>query len=63
MQRRLGELRSSSEIGTALESLILNQIAAGERYLVTPDQRFQQRSRSTAAARTSSGASTRTCAT
>jgi len=42
MQHRLGDLRRSSEIGTALESLILNQIAAGERYLVTPDQRFQQ---------------------
>jgi len=42
MQRRLGDLRRSSEIGTALESLILNQIAAGERYLVTPDPRFQQ---------------------
>ena len=42
MQRRLMELRRSSEIGTALESLILNQIAAGERYLVTPDPRFQQ---------------------
>ncbi|HEX6036720.1 methyl-accepting chemotaxis protein [Longimicrobium sp.] len=42
MQGRLADLRRSSEIGTALESLILNQIAAGERYLVTPDPRFEQ---------------------
>jgi methyl-accepting chemotaxis protein len=42
MQGRLADLRRSSEIGTALESLILNQIAAGERYLVTPDPQFQQ---------------------
>jgi methyl-accepting chemotaxis protein len=42
MEARLDDLRRSSEIGTQLESLILNQIAAGERYLVTPDAHFQQ---------------------
>ncbi|HSU17951.1 methyl-accepting chemotaxis protein [Longimicrobium sp.] len=36
MDERLGSLRRSTEIGSSLESLILNQIAAGERYLVTP---------------------------
>ena len=41
-ERRLADLRRSSEIGTMLESLILNQIAAGERYLVTPDPQYQQ---------------------
>jgi methyl-accepting chemotaxis protein len=41
-EKRLSDLRTSSEIGTQLESLILNQIAAGERYLVTPDAQFQQ---------------------
>ena len=41
-EKRLNDLRRSSEIGTMLESLILNQIAAGERYLVTPDPQFQQ---------------------
>jgi methyl-accepting chemotaxis protein len=41
-EKRLTDLRRSSEIGTQLESLILNQIAAGERYLVTPDPQFQQ---------------------
>ncbi|HEY0019885.1 MAG TPA: HAMP domain-containing methyl-accepting chemotaxis protein [Longimicrobium sp.] len=41
-EKRLNDLRRSSEIGTQLESLILNQIAAGERYLVTPDAQFQQ---------------------
>ncbi|HEU4880667.1 MAG TPA: HAMP domain-containing methyl-accepting chemotaxis protein [Longimicrobium sp.] len=41
-EKRLTDLRTSSEIGTQLESLILNQIAAGERYLVTPDAQFQQ---------------------
>ncbi|MBW3656942.1 MAG: hypothetical protein KY444_12655, partial [Gemmatimonadetes bacterium] len=42
MESRLSHLRTSSEIGTALESLILNQIAAGERYLVTPEAQFAQ---------------------
>ena len=41
-EKRLNDLRRSSEIGTMLEALILNQIAAGERYLVTPDAQFQQ---------------------
>jgi methyl-accepting chemotaxis protein len=41
-EKRLNDLRRSSEIGTMLESLILNQIAAGERYLVTPAPEFQQ---------------------
>jgi methyl-accepting chemotaxis protein len=41
-EKRLNDLRRSSEIGTMLESLILNQIAAGERYLVTPDPQFEQ---------------------
>ncbi|MBW3572199.1 MAG: HAMP domain-containing protein [Gemmatimonadetes bacterium] len=41
-EERLTDLRRSSEIGSQLESLILNQIAAGERYLVTPDPQFQQ---------------------
>jgi methyl-accepting chemotaxis protein len=41
-EKRLTDLRTSSEIGTQLESLILNQIAAGERYLVTPDAQFQR---------------------
>jgi methyl-accepting chemotaxis protein len=41
-EKRLNDLRRSSEIGTMLESLILNQIATGERYLVTPDPQFQQ---------------------
>jgi methyl-accepting chemotaxis protein len=36
IDERLGSLRRSTEIGSSLESLILNQIAAGERYLVTP---------------------------
>ena len=36
MDERLGSLRHTTEIGSSLESLILNQIAAGERYLVTP---------------------------
>src|SRR3954449_11012152 len=36
MDERLGSLRRTTEIGSSLESLILNQIAAGERYLVTP---------------------------
>jgi methyl-accepting chemotaxis protein len=41
-EKRLSDLRASSEIGTQLESLILNQIAAGERYLVTPDAQFER---------------------
>ncbi|HEU0301115.1 MAG TPA: hypothetical protein VFR37_16745 [Longimicrobium sp.] len=41
-EKRLSELRRGGEIGTLLESLILNQIAAGERYLVTPDPRLQR---------------------
>src|SRR3954462_11674914 len=36
MDERLGSLRRTTEIGSSLESLILNQIVAGERYLVTP---------------------------
>jgi methyl-accepting chemotaxis protein len=36
MTGRLAALRTSTEIGSSLESLILNQITAGERYLVTP---------------------------
>jgi methyl-accepting chemotaxis protein len=36
MDERLGSLRRTTEIGSSLESLILNQIATGERYLVTP---------------------------
>jgi methyl-accepting chemotaxis protein len=42
MESRMSHLRTSSEIGTSLESLILNQIAAGERYLVSPDPQFAQ---------------------
>jgi methyl-accepting chemotaxis protein len=42
MQLRLDELRRSSDIGSELESLILNQITAGERYLVTADERYEQ---------------------
>jgi methyl-accepting chemotaxis protein len=42
MQSRLDDLRHSSDLGSELESLILNQITAGERYLVTPDPRFVQ---------------------
>ncbi|HET6231486.1 MAG TPA: methyl-accepting chemotaxis protein [Longimicrobiaceae bacterium] len=37
MTVRLGSLRQSTEVSDVLESLILNQIAAGERYLVHPD--------------------------
>ncbi|HEU0053125.1 MAG TPA: hypothetical protein VFQ39_08100, partial [Longimicrobium sp.] len=36
MHERLTALRQSSEIGSSLESLILNQITAGERYLLSP---------------------------
>jgi methyl-accepting chemotaxis protein len=36
MDERLAGLRRTTEIGSSLESLILSQIAAGERYLVTP---------------------------
>jgi methyl-accepting chemotaxis protein len=42
MDERLGSLRHSTEIGSSLESLILNQIAAGERYLVTPAAEIAQ---------------------
>jgi methyl-accepting chemotaxis protein len=35
-EARLGSLQASSEIGTSLEGLILSQITAGERYLVSP---------------------------
>ncbi|HEX8695446.1 MAG TPA: methyl-accepting chemotaxis protein [Longimicrobium sp.] len=42
MDERLGTLRRSTEIGSSLESLILNQIAAGERYLVTPSPQIAQ---------------------
>ncbi|HEU0015350.1 MAG TPA: HAMP domain-containing methyl-accepting chemotaxis protein [Longimicrobium sp.] len=41
IEERMDALRTSADIGTALESLILNQIAAGERYLVTPAQEYQ----------------------
>jgi methyl-accepting chemotaxis protein len=37
MKDRLSSLRQSTEMGNSLESLILNQIADGERYLVNPD--------------------------
>jgi len=37
MDSRLGSLRRTTEIGGSLESLILGQIAAGERYLVSRD--------------------------
>ena len=42
MDERLGSLRRSTEIGSSLESLILNQIAAGERYLVSPSPQLAQ---------------------
>ncbi|HEX8904844.1 MAG TPA: hypothetical protein VF771_08395, partial [Longimicrobiaceae bacterium] len=42
MDERLGSLRRSTEIGSSLESLILNQIAAGERYLVTPSPQIAE---------------------
>jgi methyl-accepting chemotaxis protein len=37
MDTRLSSLRRTTEIGGSLESLILSQIAAGERYLVSRD--------------------------
>jgi hypothetical protein len=59
MQHRLAELRRSAEIGNELEALILNQITAGERYLVTPLRAVPAGvRRATAAARTSSAAAT-----
>jgi methyl-accepting chemotaxis protein len=42
MNTRLTALRQSTELGTTLESLILSQITAAERYLVEPDPRVQQ---------------------
>ncbi|HET7463433.1 MAG TPA: methyl-accepting chemotaxis protein [Longimicrobium sp.] len=42
MDERLGSLRHTTEIGSSLESLILNQIAAGERYLVSPSPQIAQ---------------------
>jgi len=42
MDERLGSLRRTTEIGSSLESLILNQITAGERYLVTPAPEIAQ---------------------
>ncbi|HEX2091419.1 MAG TPA: HAMP domain-containing methyl-accepting chemotaxis protein [Longimicrobiaceae bacterium] len=38
MDQRLTALHKTTQIGSSLESLILNQIAAGERYLVTRDR-------------------------
>jgi methyl-accepting chemotaxis protein len=38
----LEDLRQSAEVGNELEALILSQITAGERYLVTPDAQFQE---------------------
>jgi methyl-accepting chemotaxis protein len=42
METRLASLRLSTEMGSTMESLILNQITAGERYLVSPDPEIQQ---------------------
>ena len=42
MDERLSALRRSTEIGSSLEALILTQITAGERYLVTPDAQVAQ---------------------
>jgi methyl-accepting chemotaxis protein len=42
MDERLSALRQSTEIGSSLESLILNQITAGERYLVGRDPQIAQ---------------------
>ncbi|HEX2204728.1 MAG TPA: HAMP domain-containing methyl-accepting chemotaxis protein [Longimicrobium sp.] len=42
MDERMRALRTSTEIGSSLESLILSQIAAGERYLVSPDAQIAQ---------------------
>jgi methyl-accepting chemotaxis protein len=41
-QNRLNVLRESAEVGGTLESLILGQIAAGERYLVAPSPTIAQ---------------------
>jgi methyl-accepting chemotaxis protein len=43
MKDRLTALRQSAQTGSRLESLIVNQIAAGERYLVAPDPQVAQR--------------------
>ncbi|HYH83748.1 MAG TPA: HAMP domain-containing methyl-accepting chemotaxis protein [Longimicrobium sp.] len=42
MDERLGGLRRTTEIGSSLEALILNQITAGERYLVAPNAQIAQ---------------------
>ena len=42
MDQRMTALRTSTEIGSSLESLILSQIAAGERYLVGPSAQIAQ---------------------
>ena len=42
METRLGALRLSTQMGSTLESMILNQIAAGERYLVNQDAKIRQ---------------------
>jgi methyl-accepting chemotaxis protein len=42
MDQRLAALRRNADIGSALESLILNQITAGERYLVSPTPQVAQ---------------------
>jgi methyl-accepting chemotaxis protein len=36
MRDRLNDLQASTETGNALETLVLNQIATGERYLLSP---------------------------
>jgi methyl-accepting chemotaxis protein len=41
-QKRLTALRESTELGGGLEALILSQIAAGERYLVSPSPQIAQ---------------------
>ncbi len=42
MDERLSGLRRTTEIGSSLEALILNQITAGERYLVAPSPEIAQ---------------------
>ncbi|HEX5725946.1 MAG TPA: methyl-accepting chemotaxis protein [Longimicrobiaceae bacterium] len=42
MDSRLAALRRSTDIGSRLEALILNQITAGERYLVSPGAEIAQ---------------------
>ncbi len=42
MEERLDSLQKTTEIGGSLESLILNQIAAGERYLVSRDPQIAE---------------------